>query len=156
MAAFLAWVVSRLLLMPMNDLIDCLRECLAEFKEERELATQHIVRAAANSPLPSCVGIVPASVFELAEREAHTRWGTVAANDARKPDSVLIITREIGRVCCQSVPFGESEEGVAKERARRARQRPPRPIRQKSLRLKNSKSWQRAPARAPTVAGPTL
>lgn len=81
----------------------------------------------------------PSSVFDLARFR-----GRGAANDepksaapATRPGNVLVVTREVGVVRCQAIRFSETEEGQEKERARRARQKPPRARKQK-FRLKNS------------------
>ncbi|RGE38447.1 hypothetical protein DZC30_22610 [Comamonas testosteroni] len=55
------------------------------------------------------------------------------------PERVKVITRDCTGVRCQSLLFRESEEGLAKEVARRARQIVPKRKRQTILRLRGTK-----------------
>lgn len=126
----------------MTSLITCLRQCLAEIRQEAELAAVHLLRPAQGAPTPACVGVVPASVFELGQRGLSMRW---KADQAREEVALVhrwvrIVTRGEGLVRCQAVPFTETAAGLEREQQRRARQILPRPPRQK-FKMKGTKAW---------------
>lgn len=121
--------------------------------QAEQLADPPIVRSivnAATARRPRVMG--PASVFDLGLSRLRTRK---AANDepaqSSRPDqpaSVRIVTREGGIVRCKQVRFADTEEGQEKERARRAKQRPPRPTKAASkIKMKNSRTWDDEPKR---------
>lgn len=117
----------------------------ADLKQQAEqLADPPIVRSivnAATAKRPRVMG--PASVFDLGFSRLRTRK---AANDeSSRPDqpaSVRIVTREGGIVRCKQVRYADTEEGQEKERARRAKQRPPRPTKAAAkIKMKGSREW---------------
>ncbi|KTT15853.1 hypothetical protein [Pseudacidovorax intermedius] len=114
--------------------------------QAEQLADPPIVRSivnAATAKRPRVMG--PASVFDLGMSRLRTRK---AANDERapakpeQPDSVRVVSREGGIVRCKQVRYADTEEGQEKERARRAKQRPPRPTKAAAkIKMKGSREW---------------
>ncbi|KGG95485.1 hypothetical protein P245_06440 [Comamonas thiooxydans] len=111
---------------------------------------ERTIKPASACPPPDCMHRVPASVFDLATREVTlNRPLSVAAAS----DKVMVITRDSEGLRCRYIPFAESAEGMEKEFQRRARQVVPRPTRQKSLHLKNSRNWKQIDADQDRLTG---
>ena len=89
---------------------------------------------------PDCAHTSPVSVFEFSDREFSLCKPMAAP---RASSAVKVVTRGINGLQCLHIPFADSEEGMEKERQRRARQIVPRPTRQKGLRFKGSKNWRK-------------
>jgi hypothetical protein len=92
---------------------------------------------AAQSPLPSMLGA--RSVFDLGAALVKLS-ATPAADTSPPPAAGRIIVREGGITRHIAVRAQDTDEWAEKERQRRARQRPPRPSRQK-FKMKGSRAW---------------
>ena len=93
-----------------------------------------IVRAADCLP-PQCAG--PVSVFSLGESAIQLR---TPLNYSDKRWNAVVVTRDTGVVRCSAVRFAETEEGMEKERQRRARQIVPKAKKQ-TFKMRNSRTW---------------
>lgn len=104
---------------------------------------RHTVVSAADCKIPK--GLGPASVFALANCAVINRRprGRAANQDAVQIHRQII--REDGRIVHLSMRVQETEEWRLKEEARRARQKPPKPPKQK-FRTKGSRTWADASA----------
>lgn len=97
----------------------------------------HLSICAASAPPLLQARRAPASVFELAWKPVEIRF----TKDGQCPKSLARqIVRTEGLTRCVNFPITETAEWIEKERARRARQRPPKPTRQK-FKLKGSVEW---------------
>lgn len=85
------------------------------------------------APLPAG----PTSVFNLAVTGLQLR---TPISTPEKNSNVKVVTRGQGFVRCQVVRFAETEEGMEKERQRRARQIVPKAKKQ-TFKMRNSRIW---------------
>lgn len=79
----------------------------------------------------------PTSVFDLASAAFQLR---TPPGQADRSSNVMVVTREAGIVRCQVVRFAETDEGMERERQRRARQVVPR-ARKQNFKMRNSRIW---------------
>lgn len=121
------------------DLFDS-RSVLNELREELEEAeidppVVHSIVRAEDCCAPLLAG--PTSVFNLAATGMQLRSPISTPEKSR---NVMVVTREQGVVRCQVVRFAETEEGMERERQRRARQIVPKAKKQ-TFRMRNSRTW---------------
>lgn len=121
------------------DLFDS-RSVLEELRTDLEEAeidppVVHSIVRAQDCCAPLLAG--PTSVFDLAFTGFNLRTPTAAPEKNR---NVMVVTRGNGVVRCQVVRFAETEEGLEKERQRRARQIVPR-ARKQTFKMRNSRTW---------------
>lgn len=112
-----------------------------QFVEEQEVdppILRSIVRADERK-MPQTRAV--ASVFDLGT--ARRLSFRSAANDepTGRQLNVRQVTREAGVVRCTLVRLSETPEGIAKEQARRAKQRPPKPTKKQDFKMRNSRTW---------------
>lgn len=121
------------------DLFDsssALEEMRADVAEsELDPPIVHSIVRAEDCCAPLLAG--PTSVFNLAATGMQLRS---VPGIAEKNRNVMLVTRENGVVRCQVVRFAETEEGMEKERQRRARQVVPR-ARKQTFKMRNSRTW---------------
>lgn len=98
---------------------------------------QRIVPAAGATPLAS---LGPCSVFAMAAALSSISTADSPATDQPAPTIGRIVVREGDRTRYMAVREQDTPEWAEKERQRRARQRPPRPTRQK-FKMKGSRTW---------------
>lgn len=91
--------------------------------------------------LPSVLGL--RSVFEMGA--SVQRSGLVGAGGAPLPARSSVIVRDGGVIRHTSVREQDTDEWAEKERQRRARQKPPRPPKQK-FKVKGSRTWAESPS----------
>lgn len=99
---------------------------------------RHTVVSAADCKIPK--GLGPASVFALASCAVINRRPRGRAANQPIAQIHRQIIREDGRIVHLSMRVQETEEWRLKEEARRARQRPPKPPKQK-FKTKGSRVW---------------
>lgn len=99
---------------------------------------RHKVVSAADCKIPK--GLGPASVFALAGATLSQRRGRGRATRTEATTVHRNIVREDGRIVHMSMRVQETEEWRVKEEARRARQKPPKPPKQK-FKTKGSRTW---------------
>jgi hypothetical protein len=86
---------------------------------------------AADAPALRSIGV--ASIWEAASCPVHTQMRQrperepTSERRRREREVHTVVHREAGRVICRRIPAQETEEWQAKEAARRARQKVPRP-----------------------------
>lgn len=121
------------------DLFDsssALEEMRADVAEaELDPPIVHSIVRAEDCCAPLLAG--PTSIFNLATTgmQLRTRLST-----PEKSRNVMVVTREQGVVRCQVVRFAETEEGMERERQRRARQIVPKAKKQ-TFKMRNSRTW---------------
>ena len=121
------------------DLFDS-RSVLDELREELEEAeidppVVHSIVRAEDCCAPLLAG--PTSVFNLAATGMQLR-SPISTPERNR--NVKVVTRGEGVVRCQVVRFAETEEGMEKERQRRARQIVPKAKKQ-TFKMRNSRTW---------------
>lgn len=121
------------------DLFDSSSD-LDELREELEEAeidppVVHSIVRAEDCCAPLLAG--PTSVFNLAATGMQLR-SPISAPERNR--NVKVVTRGEGVVRCQVVRFAETEEGMEKERQRRARQIVPKAKKQ-TFKMRNSRTW---------------
>lgn len=95
----------------------------------------HSIVNAADCSAP--VGVGPASVFDIATSPFQLRTPFTISE---KRWNAMVVTRDTGVVHCKSIRFAETEEGMEKERQRRARQIVPKAKKQ-TFKMRNSRTW---------------
>ena len=111
----------------MNPLTLALRECLSKLEDERDpLPPQIITRPAIGASTPACVGIVPVSVFQLAERQPVT-IRVSSDTIGQRVAHIEAPQHGVKRVHGACYPERETALDVEREQKRRARQTPPTP-----------------------------
>lgn len=116
--------------------MSALEQLLALLDDEYVEGFNWDFKFAEDCELPACILTTPVSVFELAEKSVSISLRT---STYEIPERVKVITRDCTGVRCQSLLFSDSEEGIAKEAARRARQIVPKRKRQTVLRLRGTR-----------------
>lgn len=120
-------------MIPSDDMTD-LEECDLILQSGHMTGERpaRLVVPAAERPLPDTWGLT--SVFDLAYLPLPVlrcgRGGRIALAPAKLPlqDQVhIVVTREPGVTRCQRQHYSETQAWLDQERARRARQRPPKP-----------------------------
>lgn len=121
------------------DLFDsssALEEMRADVTEsELDPPIVHSIVRAEDCCAPQLAG--PTSIFNLAATGMQLRS---PINTPEKNRNVMVVTREQGVVRCQVVRFAETEEGMERERQRRARQIVPKANKQ-TFKMRNSRTW---------------
>ncbi len=121
------------------DLFDsssALEEMRADVAEsELDPPIVHSIVRAEDCCAPMLAG--PTSVFNLAATGMQLR---TPISTPEKNRNVMVVTREQGVVRCQVVRFAETEEGMERERQRRARQIVPKAKKQ-TFKMRNSRTW---------------
>ena len=118
------------------DSIDVLDEMRADIEEaEIDPPVVHSIVRAEDCCAPLLAG--PTSVFNLAVTGLQLR---TPISTPEKNSNVKVVTRGQGVVRCQVVRFAETEEGMEKERQRRARQILPKAKKQ-TFKMRNSRIW---------------
>lgn len=96
---------------------------------------------AGSTALPSVLGL--RSVFEMGK--SMQRRGPAPGGGASLPARSSVIVRAGGVIRHTSVREQDTDEWAEKERQRRARQKPPRPPKQK-FKVKGSRTWAESPS----------
>lgn len=121
------------------DLFDsssALEEMRADVAEsELDPPIVHSIVRAEDCCAPMLAG--PTSIFNLAVTGMQLR---TPISTPEKSRNVMVVTREQGVVRCQVVRFAETEEGMERERQRRARQIVPKAKKQ-TFKMRNSRTW---------------
>lgn len=107
-------------------------------KSEVDLEPVQRIVPAAGASLPKSLG--PCSVFAMASALSSKPAQAIPAPSDQPAQIGRIIVREDGITRHTAVRLQDTEEWAEKERQRRARQRPPRPPRQK-FKMKGSRAW---------------
>jgi len=107
--------------------------------EELLPAVRRTVDAAA-APLLLSAWTAPASVFELALKPLEMHQVVSAAPPVTSTSTACRIVRVEGVTRCITVPITDTAEWQEREFQRRAKQRPPRPNKQR-FQLKGSSKW---------------
>lgn len=107
-------------------------------KGDIDLPTVQRIVPAAGAAMPKSLG--PCSVFAMASAPTARPVRLAPTGTSSPPPAGRIIVREDGITRHTAVRLQDTEEWAEKERQRRARQRPPRPPRQK-FKMKGSRAW---------------
>ncbi|WP_417285052.1 hypothetical protein [Comamonas sp.] len=118
------------------DSMTVLEELRTDLEEaEIDPPVVHSMVRAEDCSAPLLAG--PTSVFDLAATGLQLR---APPTTPEKNSNVMLVTRGNGVVRCQVVRFSETDEGMEKERQRRARQIVPR-ARKQTFKMRNSRIW---------------
>lgn len=109
----------------------------AQEPDELALVQRQVSVESAPRVSPILLSRLPVSVFELAQKPVEVHYPPERAHVAT---TACRIVRSGNVTRCINVPIKETAEWLETERQRRARQKPPRPPRQR-FKVKGSKTW---------------